>query len=734
MISRSNMRRQLRASGGIMNARQGYGLGSWVKEKFRKLVPNELADLAVKAAPFIAPFNPAIAGAMRGIGRFDQRGSISDALKQGVGTYAGGQAARYLGGADFQKGLGTPGDRFTSPLGTDTGFKLGTKATDPTGKVNSDVLNRTMPGDPEANIYENITSEGAGLKDAFQTKVRDATGLFKDVPILKELPALVQQQILVGGVTSAGTYLYNAFIADYPEPEEGEDMVKYLEERRQRVGTQMRNYFDNYFKFDKEYSAMTPEQKDAEVARYNKNQGGLMRQNYQTGGISMTNTAAQNRAINNARRAAANTELQAPRNRILQRMQQNQANQFDFGKHAEVSEAMAGNTGREVIPEYGMQTGYDFQKKSNMNPVASSILASGYQLGQEGIRALNPTSPDFLNFKKAYETANQQAGENIEGILTADTGTISAEQQANRNEYLESVGQQPDAPTPTPDAGPSPDVRETYSEYKARMLDSLRKNNFTGQKTTMTDLQSDGSYSGTSRELPQEDYYNYMLANPYAHGFNPITGLQFGVDDQGVMTNSSNFRKEMADFKKNNPDYNFVNLASGGRVGLAEGTNEDFQNYLKGRQKFEKEMSLEELYKDYLRMKKDQRIAKEKTMAADGGLMRLNYMIGGEAKQMEAGAPPIMYSGNMDPNAQAGLPSVPGPIQMAEDGPEFDMREEGGFQPLGRQEGKDDVPAMLAKNEFVMTADAVRAAGGGSIQKGAQKMYDTMKKLESRVS
>jgi len=120
-----------------------------------------------------------------------------------------------------------------------------------------------------------------------------------------------------------------------------------------------------------------------------------------------------------------------------------------------------------------------------------------------------------------------------------------------------------------------------------------------------------------------------------------------------------------------------------------------------------------------------------------GGLMRLNYMIGGEAKQMEAGAPPIMYSGNMDPNSpnqQAGLPAVPGPMQMAEDGPEFDMRENGGFQPLGRQEGKDDVPAMLAKNEFVMTADAVRAAGGGSIQKGAQKMYDTMKKLESRVS
>jgi len=65
------MRRQLRANGGIMNARQGYGIGSWVKEKIRKLIPNELADIAVKAAPFVAPFNPAIAGLMSGVGSFD---------------------------------------------------------------------------------------------------------------------------------------------------------------------------------------------------------------------------------------------------------------------------------------------------------------------------------------------------------------------------------------------------------------------------------------------------------------------------------------------------------------------------------------------------------------------------------------------------------------------------------------------------------------------------------------
>ena len=40
--------------------------------------------------------------------------------------------------------------------------------------------------------------------------------------------------------------------------------------------------------------------------------------------------------------------------------------------------------------------------------------------------------------------------------------------------------------------------------------------------------------------------------------------------------------------------------------------------------------------------------------------------------------------------------------------------------PYGAKEKADDVPARLSKNEFVFTADAVRAAGGGSVQKGAQ--------------
>ena len=65
---------------------------------------------------------------------------------------------------------------------------------------------------------------------------------------------------------------------------------------------------------------------------------------------------------------------------------------------------------------------------------------------------------------------------------------------------------------------------------------------------------------------------------------------------------------------------------------------------------------------------------------------------------------------------------------------ERDYRDEGGFVPVGIKERADDVPAMLSKNEFVMTADAVRGAGDGSIEKGAQRMYDQMKRLENKVA
>jgi hypothetical protein len=83
--------------------------------------------------------------------------------------------------------------------------------------------------------------------------------------------------------------------------------------------------------------------------------------------------------------------------------------------------------------------------------------------------------------------------------------------------------------------------------------------------------------------------------------------------------------------------------------------------------------------------------------------------------------------------AKGGIADLP-EVRMLEGGmPEIDYRQSGGFVPVGKKEKADDVPAMLSKNEFVMTADAVRGMGDGNVEKGAQKMYDQMKQLENRT-
>ena len=73
-----------------------------------------------------------------------------------------------------------------------------------------------------------------------------------------------------------------------------------------------------------------------------------------------------------------------------------------------------------------------------------------------------------------------------------------------------------------------------------------------------------------------------------------------------------------------------------------------------------------------------------------------------------------------------------GVTSVLPEGMEMDYRG-GGFIPMGSKERADDVPARVSKNEFVMTADAVRAAGGGSVNQGAKKMYDLMNNLEAKA-
>jgi hypothetical protein len=135
--------------------------------------------------------------------------------------------------------------------------------------------------------------------------------------------------------------------------------------------------------------------------------------------------------------------------------------------------------------------------------------------------------------------------------------------------------------------------------------------------------------------------------------------------------------------------------AEGGRIGFENGgTYEDFEKFMMKRQESMSERQKEELRKQFENYMRSQDPTVE---AAEGGSI---------------------------------VPEEDEMLNMG--GNEMDLRG-GGFVPLGEYEKKDDVPARLSKNEFVFTADAVRAAGGGSVDRGADLMYKTMKQLENKV-
>ena len=149
--------------------------------------------------------------------------------------------------------------------------------------------------------------------------------------------------------------------------------------------------------------------------------------------------------------------------------------------------------------------------------------------------------------------------------------------------------------------------------------------------------------------------------------------------------------------KKKLREYNpYVMAANGGRIGFDMGGSASFKDVI---EQFAESLSPDE-FDEFIEMNRDDQIR----IMTNAGVLRDDYAAGGSIPQTE---------------------TIPQGMQLEGRG--------GGFIPMGAKEKHDDVPAMLAKNEFVMTSDAVKAAGGGSVNKGAQVMYDLMNSLESKV-
>ena len=677
MINRTKMPRQLRNKGGITSviSRKKYGIGSDIKDFVRDIIPNELADVAVKAAPFVAPFYPGYAAIARGLGRFDQRGSISDALKQGAATYGFGKVAGKLGGAEGSE----MGNIFGRQKYSMEGFQ-------------EQGLGKLFKGDPKPPIDG---KERGGL----ETVQKGVDFVKEKIPGLGKLPDDVAQKLLVGGITSGASVLYSYFTGEFEPQEPGETMGEYMARRNTRVKQQMRGYMDSYYTplRNPQYAAMSDEEKNNFIDGIVGEQNDAMmatggRVGYQVGGISSANTLAENIARNRAAQSAFRQAINPSQQKVLERLRATQ-------QAPSALETLGNLYNKKGIEE--AQSKFIDQAVASEPTLGKQLDKTKSLMSGSGILSdlRHKTAAAQLRDKLGGGITGQVAANVLGGIreipqlLTGDFKGVGEDLKANfqgardvpvgltpQESYDYLIAQQQVDPgvaaTPTPDAEIPGAMNSLINVNKPTMADiagPATQDTIPGFTRVMANdaEQKPGSYNyvGPDGQIYGEETYASIAAGRYPDIYNPNSMMEFTGESFA------------------NVPISILNL-------LRTIPASDYNNMGPRRQEVEK-------------------IIQERTGKTAADFLSLKS--GGRVGLMGGAMP----TGIMRTN-KAGVK-------------ERDYRDEGGFVPVGIKEKADDVPAMLSKNEFVFTADAVRGAGNGSIEKGAQKMYDTMKNLERRV-
>jgi len=601
------------------------GIGSKLKRFVRKVIPNEAAELAVKAAPFVAPFNPAIAAAMAGIGSFDQTGRIGSSVKAGLGTYAMGQGARMLGGAGFQKGFGGGGglgSYFTSPFSGGQLFgSVGAQGpVDPifggTGETKfftggDSNLNRLL-GDASSTANQSasnaITEGGQSVLQPDGTVIDSATG-----------NVISEGGKLVSGTSETGTLakLLNPDISLMDKGKIINDFMtdpnnKFLVSALGGTATAIAQYFEN---------------KANEEATKN---------DFRTFAEMGDDTY--------------NLQYVADGGPIVKEEKQLTAREGILGPTA--------NGGRPL---------FDPEKMSEKYAQGGRI---GFQDGGE--------SNYYIGGRPATEEEYNMQGDYMD--LTPEGMDLF---KAFRLE--------------------NPDVDENI------ILDALKKQGYSGDSRV---LNADGGRIGFQMGggLFGGDV-NYMQGNSAmadSPQYQAWENIYSQNPDQAAM-----FPDHLA-FKQL---YETENKADGGRIGFRFGGG-DFSDQVK-------QIDLDREMDFLLRVgqahgpKGSRELEKQAIDNIQSNALDLFY------EKLKNGGLAGYFNGGRVDLALGGGPNREPDMEM-------DLRP-GGFIPVGIAERADDVPARVSKNEFVMTADAVRAAGGGSVDKGAQVMYDLMNRLEGQA-
>ena len=602
-ITRGQMQRQLRRGGGIMNvasgtigggnyagipmgSRTGFGILKKLKSGIRKIIPNEIADIAVKAAPFVAPFNPALAGAMAGIGSFDQTGSLSGALKSGALTYGGGQLARFAGGAGFQGNPFTSGGAFTpsgftagfsSPFGTETGI----------GKLLSD----------------RAAAKGQLIKGQGVQPINAGT---------KAAETAMETRDLI----SAGQAVPGADPGTFVSPLEYKQFTP---------------------SFSEGISTAVTESAPESVMK-----------------------AIKNKDYGQAAKLAAEKGFNA----VFKKPIRNDAGKiigYDLDKTALLAAGAFGLTyadAKKVADDAGVDIGteteYDEATKAEKKAEYASYLTNFFEGKKDGGRI-----GFALGTNELRQMAKEMFGKDDLRLLTRDElDQLREEFDIKRGRVEEAQGGRIGYMF-----GDRVEDKEGIMSMSDEKDENMKMAYFPGDvfsKAEISRLFSDKSL--TTNEDRKQLFRILMNPGMFPEAEDMLKKLLRGKQDGGRIGHSTGSR----------PSQLFKLLEEAQAAGDMDKVKE-----IKS-----------DLFKEFgLKL-------------AKGG--RINYNMGSEV--------PVRKN-------KAGIE-------------ELDYRQTGGFVPVGVKEKADDVPAMLSKNEFVLTADAVRGIGGGDVEKGAEKLYGVMKQAE----
>jgi hypothetical protein len=766
-ISRMQMNRQLYAGGGIMDVtpRENFGLGSKFKKFVRKVIPNEIADVAVKAAPFVAPFNPLIAAGMAGLGGFDQTGSISKSLRSGALTYGLGNLARVVGGGGFQGGL-------KAPEITGTGFGSYFSSPFTPGQQLFGGMPKSAPPVPKPGFDQSqIVPSGAGdpaqfFTDAATTSFEQAatpktySGLLKQVvspeatlgqrtEAIKELggkalksiytkphptiagKTILDKTALASTVAGVGSYLEAKKLAEeaelvddadeYTEEMYEADKAKYMEKYEELLNPDQFYATGGRVNFlkggDTSYNAMITEMyikaggeegtgmdidSFADMYFPKMQDGGRVK--LETGGIPSIMLAKKEYNFMDLIDKEGEDEYYEKKAEELDRKYNPERYKQILPKEKPMDKYMLD----AVMSEKGMRTLSEETRDDAMKMYAERAYKKG-QISEDEYREIMGfkvggrvgykvgTTPVYLKdslFKDKDYLSAMKSTDEIEGILKA---LLDEKRIPTEKEYKKGVSSYSDARNKIDKFTEKyQDKIDSYDLNKADPKDRFPMEVLVLEKmiedrgNEIDKMDTDvGEMINKMIQYKNDNRVTRKLGSP-EKGEEGIVSLDvdMGDDEDNMM---------MADapgitFTTSEKSYLFKTLAGQG------GSDRSF--------------TIPQLYGILNNPNSDKNI--EDAKALKSFLKIKGFKTGGRVQYAMGSEVPVREN-------QAGVS-------------EMDFRQTGGFvPPIGVKEKADDIPAMLSNNEFVFTADAVRAAGGGSVNKGAQKMYALMKQLEGKV-